>query len=70
VELRASFSFFDGSIHEGIIYYVFYNGSFMKVHVINYIIISDLIMICYYIYEERDEISFIEIKLIQLISMS
>jgi hypothetical protein len=42
----------------------------MKVHVINYLIISDLIMTCHYIYEERDETSFIEIKLIQLISMS
>jgi hypothetical protein len=42
----------------------FYKGF----HNINYFIISDLIMICYCIYKERDETSFMRMKLVQLIS--
>jgi hypothetical protein len=39
----------------------------MGFHNINYIVVSDLIMIWHCIYKERDEISFMRIKSVHLI---
>jgi hypothetical protein len=48
-------------------YKVIPSGYFMRFHSINYLVTSNLIMSCHWIYKERDETNFIGMKPIQLI---